>query len=305
MTLAEYINDVRLLLKDPFGNFYTTADLTNYINRARKQVALDGQCVRILVPSQAYLTSIAVTVPGAGYSTATVTISGPDGIGADLVTATATATTNAGQVTAINITNPGRGYVTPPTITIDGNGLGAEAAATLSPHMTTALGVDRYQFSTVTAIARSEIPGVGDVIGIQSIAVSWGTMRPVLDRTDFSSIQAYGRSYGSNYQSWPAVWAQHGQGALGSFFIFPAASQVEEMQIDCYCQPMALSPMQTIDLIPDPWTDAVGYYSAYYAYLQAQRMKDAQAMLSLYRMKMMEARVFVSPSLIPTMYPGL
>lgn len=81
------------------------------------------------------IVSIALTVPGTGYtSTPTVTISAPQAGGTQ---ATATATINGGVLTAINITNAGSGYDgTHPTVTISASptngGVTAKAVATLS-----------------------------------------------------------------------------------------------------------------------------------------------------------------------------
>ena len=64
-----------------------------------------GQCVRILPPSTASVASATVNSGGAGYTTATVTISEPDGVGQNYIQATATATVGGGMVTSITITN--------------------------------------------------------------------------------------------------------------------------------------------------------------------------------------------------------
>jgi hypothetical protein len=64
--------------------------------------------------------SIEVSSGGAGYISATVTISAPDIAGS--TQATATVTISAGVITAINITNPGSGYVNTPTVTINNTG---------------------------------------------------------------------------------------------------------------------------------------------------------------------------------------
>jgi phage tail sheath gpL-like len=69
--------------------------------------------------------AITVTAGGAGYTTATVAITGGGGTGA-----TATATIALGAITAITITSAGTGYTSAPTVTITGDGAGATAIAT-------------------------------------------------------------------------------------------------------------------------------------------------------------------------------
>jgi len=64
--------------------------------------------------------SLDITNPGAGYVTATVTISAPDL--PDGVQATATATVSGGAVTAVTVVEPGSGYIAIPNVTITGTG---------------------------------------------------------------------------------------------------------------------------------------------------------------------------------------
>jgi len=51
MVLSDYITECRRLLHDATGNFYTDAELTDYINQARQRVVRDTGCLRSL---QAY-----------------------------------------------------------------------------------------------------------------------------------------------------------------------------------------------------------------------------------------------------------
>lgn len=50
MALTQYLTDVRSLLKDSNSLFWTTTELTRFINLARSQVASLSGCIRILVP---------------------------------------------------------------------------------------------------------------------------------------------------------------------------------------------------------------------------------------------------------------
>jgi hypothetical protein len=61
-----------------------------------------------------------ITAPGAGYITATITISPPDlSTG---VQATATATVSGGAITHVTITGAGSGYIKIPSVTVTGTG---------------------------------------------------------------------------------------------------------------------------------------------------------------------------------------
>ena len=44
--LDEYITQVQTLLHDPYAQFYPPAVLTGFINEARQQIALEGECIR-------------------------------------------------------------------------------------------------------------------------------------------------------------------------------------------------------------------------------------------------------------------
>ena len=305
MTLSEYIQSVRDCLRDDNSNFYSNTQLTRWINRARKQVAKVGQCVRILPPSLGYVASVTVTSGGSGYSsTPTVTISDPDGNALTNVTAEATAAIGGGEVTAISVTVAGDGYAAVPTVTIeDGGGSGATATAVLSAHLVTTASQEVYTFSAINTIIQALHPGAGDVLGIQSVSVSQGAMKPTLDYLPWSAFQAYLRSY-PYLRTWPTVWSQYGQGALGSFYVYPVPVQVTQMDADCFCSAADLSDAQTVDLIPEPWAEAAVFYAAHLAYIYGQRPDDARGMIGQYEAKVLEARVAGDLGRIPTFYPG-
>lgn len=66
--LDQYITQVQTLLHDPYAQFYPTATLTGFINEARQQLALEGECVRGLgtvstVANQGLYQNAAVLVP--------------------------------------------------------------------------------------------------------------------------------------------------------------------------------------------------------------------------------------------------
>jgi hypothetical protein len=68
MALNAYVSAVQTLLHDPFAQFYSVATLTSFINEARQQVALEGECVNGLgsiptVVTQQLYRNVSVTVP--------------------------------------------------------------------------------------------------------------------------------------------------------------------------------------------------------------------------------------------------
>lgn len=303
MQLADYISNVQGLLNDPLSQFYSSTNLTNWINRARVQVAKRSFCIRRLTPSSGSISSFTISSGGSGYATATVTISGPDAIGGTFTQATGAAVLSGGQVQSITVTNPGTGYVLPPTVTITGNGTGAAATATLTAHFTTTAAQEVYDFSAATTVLQAHEDGIQAVIGVLDVAVSWGGLKPSLYWTPWSSFQAMARAINQG-QNYPSVWSQFRMGESGSVYLFPIPASSYEMQWDCFCTPQALSQTQTVDAIPDNWTDAVFYYACYLAYMNAQRRDDSNAMRQLYDQAIVEAAAFSSPPRTPNYYPS-
>lgn len=301
MLLSQYRVAVQDLLHDSLGNFYSTTKLDRWINRARQQVAEKSYCVRYMPPNAGSITAITVTGGGSAYTTATVTISEPDAVEGG-TQAVASPTVSGGAITGITVTTAGSGYVATPTITITGNGTGAMAMGTLSAHTATVADQEVYLLADVDVTAVLLLPGVGELIGVQSISIAWGSIKPMLDYLDFTAFQAWMRSWSVNYQNRPLVWSQYGQGASGSYYIFPKPSQVMQVDLDCYFSVADLTSTQTADLIPTPWHEAVYYYAAKLAFENAQRYDDARMMLAEHERLMNQARAVATPTRIPTMY---
>lgn len=301
-TLSDYKTQLKDLLNDQSFNFYSTTQFSNWINKARERIAAEAQCIRFLPPSSGEVSAISVTAGGSGYTTATVSISAPDAMGSGFVTALATATVLAGAVTAITVTNPGSGYVNAPTVTITGNGTGATATASLTAFLATVLNQEVYTFSTANALLDPTTTGIKNVIGVQSIAVSWGAMKPLLRYLDWSGFQAYLRAYNIGTQNYPQVWAQYGRGRNGSVYLWPIPSVVASMEWDCYCQPVPLIDDTTVESLPEPWQDAVQFLAAFYAYNNAQRRDDATWATAQYKRFLRENEQYVQPSMVPSFY---
>lgn len=302
--LSDYVTDLQNLLNDPLNQFSTEAQKILWINMARHRLAGESQCVRILPPSSGSIDATSVTAGGSGYTSATVTISAPDAMGIGFTQATATATITLGAITAINITNAGTGYVNVPTITITGDGTGATATATLTDFLSVQANQEVYTFSAANAIITQFNPGVSGIFGVQSVAVAWGAMKPVLKNVDWSSMQAYMRSINYATSAYPAVWAQYKQGHSASIYLYPVPSQLNQMEWDCYCDVIDLVDDTTVEAIPDPYDQAVPFKAAYYAYMNAQRRDDAAMMDSEYKRYMREGRAMSTPSMVPDFYPA-
>lgn len=305
MLQSVYLTALRDFLHDPNDRFSSATQKKRWINSARKDVARDTQCIRALPRSSGTVLSIAVTGGGSGYTAATVEISAPDAQGIPVTQATATATVAAGAVTVITVVIAGVGYMTAPTVTIDGDGTGATATATISTYLATVAGQETYLFSAAsTVLGTPTANGIGQVIGVQSVSVAWGALKPTLDYLDWSGFQAYCRSYNILSQNYPAVWSQYGSGVGGKAYLWPIPSLQSPMEMDCYCWPVDLVDDTTPDALPDPWGDAVQFRAGWYAYQNAQRREDKQFADQQYKQYLADNRSGTTPARVPSFYRG-
>lgn len=304
MTLDEYLTRCRDRLHDDNGNFYSTTKLTRWINQGRQEVAKRSRCVRVLGPTTASLASVTVNSGGAAYASATAVVSAPDATDGTYTRATVSVTlSGGGAVTGLVVTNPGSGYVANPTITItSATGSGAIVTAVLGAHVATVTAQERYLFSAMSTTLRALYAGLGNIIDVQSVAVSWGAMKPALDYVAFGDMQAHMRAY-PNYQDRPRVWSRFNIGDQGSLYLWPKPGGVYQMEVDCYCTVLDLSASQTTDLIPDPWNDAVVEHAVYLAYRNAQRFDDARLAMSA-RDELMNTALGVAIAPITPSYYG-
>jgi hypothetical protein len=303
MALNQYLTDTALLLNDPNYLFFSQTTLTSYINRARNKVSQLTQCIRVLIPGTSSVTAVGLSNGGSGYTSPTVTVSSPDGMGGGS-TAILTVNVLGGVLTGVTVVSGGSGYVMTPTITIsDPTGSGAVVGSiTLSAAVKTVVGQEVYPFSAATAAVQVANPAAGSVFALQSISSSWGSMKPTLDYCSWTQFQAQYRAYNIGNQNYPSIWAQYGRGVGGAAYLWPIPGQVSQMDWDAYCNPIPLVNDTTAEAIPDPYTASVPYYAAHLAYLNAQRKDDAEYMAQLFKNNMIENGVAVTPSNSPSAY---
>lgn len=217
--LSTYQTKTQRLLFDPGGTFWSTADVTAFINEARGQIAAEGQCVRIL------------PTPASNQTAASQEV---------------------------------------------------------------------YTFASANTVVAT-VTGASSILSVQSIAVSWGSLKPILTQWDWGDLQARIRAY-PIISGQPAMWAQFGQGKSGSVYIEPVPTSAANMDWDCVCLPVDLVDDTTAELIPYPWTDCVPYYAAYLAFMTARRPEEAKNMFAIYADYMRRARTFSDQSYVPDYY---
>lgn len=303
-TLNDYMAQTQRFIHDANQRSVNPDDLRHYINRARREVAMRGQCIRVLTPISGAVVGASIVAVGAGYTAPTVTITAPDfpsgappyPSGAQ---ATANITAQSGTISAVNITYGGSGYFEPQFIINDSTGSGASVVPVMSRFNQTALNQEVYPFSNVDL---SVFPGVGAIYLVKSVSIIYANYRYSLPVYSFSTYQARIRQYPYQYTYVPTLGSQFGQGTSGSFYLYPIASQPYQMEWDCFCLPQDMRDNQSVEALPDPWTDLVPYFAAHLALLEMQQGNASRAMLALHDDMFKRYSSYVRPGRVSNPY---
>jgi hypothetical protein len=282
---GSYHRQTTRFLRESKQEFVNPSDITNAINRARREVAMRAMCVRRLTPISGSVSTCTVTAGGTGYSAnPTVTISAPDfpsgqGSLANGSQATATAVVSAGSVVAVSVDYGGAGYFQPVVTITDATGKGATATATVSGINVITIGREQYPLSEIDV---SMFPGVDSVYMVHGISIIYSNLRFSLRQYDFSTYQAKVRNYPLVYQYVPSFCSQTQQGADGIMFMYPLPSQTYQAEYDCFCLPQDLTAPNSQDVIPKPWDDVVPYFATSLVFQELQNLNYSKFYLDLY-----------------------
>jgi len=248
-TLSSYITEVQRLLHDANSVFWTTSELTDYINDARERVARDTGCLRTL---QITATPISST-----------------GVPATVWTAGATVT--AGQFIFNNIfiyevTVSGVLSTTPPPYPASGY--------TFPPSTPFTDGTATLQYSGPAEIIPYANIATGTTLDILNVNIYWGNSRIPLRYLPWSNFNAQLR-YWQNYVGRPVCFSVYGQNTI---YIGPVPDQAYVVEIDSTILPTALSlnTPNVNDQIQDPYTTPVAFYAAYKAKYKEQSYGEAE-----------------------------
>lgn len=161
-----------------------------------------------------------------------------------------------------------------------------------------------YDFSSISLGGAAGVAGVFNV-RIASYQVGdgqkWIRPRPFEWFTQYELNTAVPKSGA------PAVWSQYGQGATGSVYISPLPDVAYTLNLDTACYPNDLSTDSDAEAIPFPWTDAVPFFTAWYALASRpdpDAMKAAEMMMKRYEDFKARARAYSNPSVNPNAYSG-
>lgn len=282
--LYEYQKMTQRFVRDQQGRWIDPGDYTDFINRARREIAGRTQCLYNVSQISGGITAINVTAPGSGYTAPVATITPPDfpshaGSNPSGIQATAQATQIGGQLASVNLIQGGSGYFQPSVTITDPHGTGATAAAVISPLSVTMADKEVYLFSDIPL---NNFPGYDSILFVQSVAFIYANYRYVLPCYPWTIYQAMIRQYPNQYLYVPTMCAQLGQGNTGSIYMYPIPSAVYQMEWSFVALPSNLLSDNDVEAIPQPWQDGVPYFAAHLCYLELQNLNAAQYYLGLY-----------------------
>jgi hypothetical protein len=248
-TLSSYITEVQRLLHDANSVFWSTAELTDYINDARERVARDTGCLRTL---QVTATPISNTgVAATAWAESTPVTAGQflfSNIFIYEVTTTGTTGTTAPPY-------PASGYTFPPsTAFTDG-----------TAQLTYSGPAEIIPFATLSS---------GTTLDILNVNIYWGNSRIPLRYLPWSNFNAQLR-YWQNYVGRPICFSVYGQQQI---YIGPVPDQAYVVEIDSTIlpTPLSLATSNAVDPIQDPYTTPVAFYAAYKAKYKEQSYGEAE-----------------------------
>jgi len=287
MQLSDYITQVQELVHDVSAIDYTTNEMTNYVNNARKRVGIDFHCVRqlfvglqVVQGQETYPMSNgvggAIITSGGNYPSAPPTVTF-DAAPAGGITATATAVMTGTAVTGIAMTRWGAGYSSVPNVTFSAG------------------------VSTATATAVAML----NVMDFQSISVINGIQRAMLLWHPFTYHQAIWRNNVSLSAGQPASWSNYTEQNL--FYLYPPEpDQNYPIEIDGVITPSPLVHVADVDTqILDPMADCVQFYAAHLALLKLQNFDQAEYMHKKYKARQQEIQLTRQTTRIPNIYQNV
>ena len=248
-TLNSYITEVQRLLHDANAVFWSTSELTNYINDARERVARDTGCLRTLQISQ---TPISSTGVGATQWAEGLAV-------------------NAGEFVFNNI------FI----YQVTGSGvLGTSAppypsgANVFPPSTPFTDGTATLQYSGPAEIIPFSTLSTGQTLDILNITLYWGNSRIPLRYLPWSNFNAQLR-YWQNYVGRPVCFSVYGQSQI---YISPVPDQSYVIEIDTTILPTPLTQdnANATHPINDPYTTPVAFYAAYKAKYKEQSYGEAE-----------------------------
>ena len=286
-TLSTYITEVRRLLHDATGNFYTDSQLTDYINSARDRVVRDTGCLRIIqivqtpskVPDSATIGSVVATNPVAWTASTPVALN--DFIFSNIFIY---------QVTLAGTT----GTTPPPYPQSQQNNITNYPPSTQFLNGTAGL----TYVGNCENIYYAAMPSGDRTLDIININLYWGNTRVPLDYLAWSDFNVRLRFW-QNYLGRPLAFSNYGQ---SNIYIGPIPDEAYQLEIDTVILPLPLVTANEVDTIKDPYTSSIKFYAAYLAKYYEQSYGEAEIYKQEYNKQTASVLTSVFTRRIPTPY---
>jgi hypothetical protein len=286
-TLSTYITEVRRLLHDATGNFYTDSQLTDYINSARDRVVRDTGCLRMIqivqtpakVPASSALNSVTPANPTAWAASTSYT----------------TSQFIFSNIFIYQVTTAGTSGTTPPPYP-----------------QSTQNNITNYPPSTeffngtagLTYVGNCEniyyaaMPSGDRTLDIININLYWGNTRVPLDYLAWTDFNVRLRFW-QNYIGRPLAFSNYGQ---SNIYIGPIPDEAYQLEIDTVILPLPLVTSSEEDTIKDPYTSSIKFYAAYLAKYYEQSYGEAEIYKQEYNKQTASVLTSVFTRRIPTPY---
>lgn len=242
--LSDYLLACADILRDANYQFTTQAQLTRYINQARREIAKRTACLEAVVTGQSAFGTSAQPgnmIPGA-FIPGTLPGSAP------------------------------------------GNSNEAGAQATASNQFVTIPGLELYTYNYANPFLQAQYQGYDKVIYVFNISCDIGGYTPTLRWMPWDNLQAYARAYNLGVTSYPSAWSAKGVGENGQAWLFPIPTNMgfATMIWQCVCTPKPLYTNADFEALPEIYHGCVKYYAAYLAYMGQQRTGMAEVTRGLF-----------------------
>jgi len=249
-TLSSYLTEVRRLLHDANGVFWSDSELTDDINDGRERVVRDTGCLRTLTISNTPI--------------------GQDGTAA--IAWSPSLAVTSGQYIFSNIytykvTTTGTLGTTPPSYP---DSYGNPPPKTPFTNGTAQL----TYYAPCEIIPYSAINTTNQILDTLNVTIYWGNSRIPLRYMPWTLFSAQLR-YWQNYVGRPVAFSIYGQQQI---YIGPVPDQSYLMEVDTVILPLPLTQADSnaIDPINDPYTTPVAFYAAYKAKYKEQSYGEAE-----------------------------
>jgi hypothetical protein len=252
-TLSSYITEVQRLLHDANSVFWSTSELTDYINNARERVVRDTGCLRVIQSTYTPLSSTGVVaVP---WAAGTVLTAGQFVFSGIFTYQVITGGTLGSTVPPYPYGN--QAYPPSTTFTVAGSS-----------------GMVFQYDSPCENIQFAALPQGLQTLDVLNLNLYWGNSRIPLRYLPWSNFNAQLR-YWQNYVGRPVCFSVYGQQQL---YIGPVPDQSYAIDLDTVIlpTPLTLDAPNAVDPINDPYTTPVAFYAAYKAKYKEQSYGEAE-----------------------------